>query len=142
MTFRNPYLFIIFSVVCILGMIFQLRQHYKKVDDFDMPKQLSGKKEVIDLKHIDRDCDCPEWSPGGPGENGDSTQYIYIEGAYSNMEVPATYWALADSGYLLRLHGEFYNGKAIPYDYTQKKDQKPEKARVFYYTQFEVVKQE
>lgn len=143
MTFRNRYLFIIFSIICLVGLIYQWVDHNKSIDNYDLPKQLSGKPETIDLRHIDRNCDCADWVEAVHYNDSikiKEDDYLFIEPASAHMEVPASYWVLADSGYVLRLHGEFYKGKAIPYNYAQKTDHKPEKARVFYYTSSEVVK--
>jgi len=145
MTFRNRYLFIVFFVVCLVGLIKQWKDHYRQVDDYDAPKQLSGKTEVISLRHVERKCDCADWVEASHGRDSAGVtkdDYMYIEPASAGMDVPALYWALEDSGYVLRLTGQFYKGKSIPYNYTQKTNQKPEKARVFYYTASEVVKPE
>jgi hypothetical protein len=145
MSFRNRYLFIIFSIVCLVALLLQWRNHNKTADEYDRPKQLSGNTETIDLMHIDRNCDCADWVEARLGKNSGGLKkedYIFIEPASSGLEVPASYWALADSGYVLRLNGQFYKGEAIPEGYPQKTDQKPEKARVFYYTATEVVKPE
>jgi hypothetical protein len=145
MTFRNRFLFIAFIIVSILGLIQQWRIHNKTIEDYDAPKILSGKKEMIDLRHIQRKCDCADWIPADrykDSANLKEEDYLFIEPATKDLDVPASYWALADSGYVLRLHGEFYKGKAIPYNYIQKTDNKPVLASVFYYTSCEVVKPE
>jgi len=145
MTFRNRYLFILFCLVCLTGLIFQLKQHASAPDEYDEPKRLSGPNLVLDLRHVKRTCDCPDWmesSRFGDLAGRNPQDYLYLEPATSDMEVPASYWAQEDSGYVLRVHGQYYQGTAIPYDYQQKTDQKPERARVFHYTSFEVVKPE
>ena len=145
MTFRNRFLFVAFTIVCLIGLIKQWRDHNKTIDDYDAPKILSGIKETIRLRHIQRDCDCADWLLAGLLK--DSTKikeedYLFIEPATPDLGVPASYWALADSGYILRLEGEFYKGKAVPYNYVQKTNYKPALAKVFYYTSCEVVKPE
>ena len=145
MTFRNRYLFIVFALVSIFAMIHQWRNHYREVDNYDTPRSLSGLTRTILLRHTERSCDCPDWklvSRPGDSSGMKSGEFVYIEAGYAGMDVTPAYWALADSGYVLKLTGQFYKGEAIPYDYTQKTDQKPEKARVFYYTATEVVKPE
>ena len=145
MTFRSRFLFIVFSIVCLIGLIQQWRTHNKTIDDYDLPKILSGKKEMINLRHIQRNCDCADWIPADRFKDSADIKeddYLFIEPATADLDVPATYWALADSGYVLRLHGEFYKGKAIPYNYVQKTNSKPALAKVFYYTSCEVVKPE
>ena len=145
MTFRNRFLFIAFAIVCMAGLVQQWIAHNKTIDGYDAPKILSGKKEIISLRHIQRNCDCAEWIPANllkDSANIKEEDYLFIEPATNDIDVPVTFWALADSGYVLRLHGEFYKGKAIPYNYKQKSDQKPALAKVFYYTSCEVVKPE
>jgi len=144
-TFRNRFLFIIFIVVSIVGLVQQWRIHNKTIDDYDTPKILSGIKQTILLRHIDRTCDCADWIPAELLK--DSTKikaddYVFIEPATNDLDVPVTYWAQADSGYVLKLNGEFYKGKAIPYNYEMKTGVKPASARVFYFTSCEVVKPE
>jgi|GEM_PF-1849352 len=143
MTFRNRFLFIAFSIVCLIGLVHQWITHNKTIDDYDAPKILSGKKEMISLRHIQRSCECADWIPANlykDSVNLREEDYLFIEAATEDLDVPASYWALADSGYVLRLHGEFYKGKAIPYNYIQRTDHKPALAKVFYYTSREVVK--
>jgi len=144
-TFRNRFLFIIFIVVSIVGLVQQWRIHNKTIDDYDTPKILSGIKQTILLRHIDRKCDCADWIPAELLK--DSTKikeddYVFIEPATNDLDVPVTYWAQADSGYVLKLNGEFYKDKAIPYNFEMKTGVKPASARVFYFTSCEVVKPE
>jgi len=145
MTFRNRFLFLIVGIVFILGMVREWRNHYRTADEYDAPRRLSGKTQTIDIRHRETGCDCPDWEltsqhADTPARFG--KEFLYIEPGHAGMDVPAAYWALADSGYVLQLTGQFYKGEAIPYDYTQKTDQKPQKARVFYYTASAVVKPE
>lgn len=69
-------------------------------------------------------------------------EFYFIQPLSADMGVPASYWALADSGYVLRLRGSFSDEKDLPANYQNITDPKPEKARIFYYNSFEVVKPE
>src|ERR1700704_5247099 len=94
MTFRNRFLFIAFTIVCILGLIHQWRTHNKTIDDYDSPKILSGKKEIINLRHIQRNCDCADWIPADrikDSANIKEGDYLFIEPATNDLNVPATY---------------------------------------------------
>ena len=132
-------------VLSMVGLIAQWVQHHREVDAYDMPKELSGHPESINLRHVQRDCACANWlilSFSGDSASGDPDKYIYVEPAYAGMDIPPSYWALADSGYVLHLSGQFYTGKAVPNNYVQRTTQKPERARVFYYNASAVVKPE
>lgn len=145
MTFRNRFLFIAFIIVSIVGLIQQWRNHNKTVDEYDTPKILSGVQETLLLQHIKRNCECADWIKFGSYPDSariNEEDFLFIEPATADLDVPASYWVLADSGYALRVQGEFYKGKAIPNNYISKADSKPAFARVFYYTSCEVVKPE
>ncbi|MBS1597147.1 MAG: hypothetical protein JST75_02905 [Bacteroidetes bacterium] len=145
MTFRNRYLFIAVTIVCIIGLIQQWRIHNKSGSDYDAPKILSGVKETLLLRHVKRNCDCADWI--SVTLSNDSTKikeddYIFVEPASTSAQIPAYFLAIADHGYSVRLEGEFYKEKTIPDDYIPKTNEKPVSARVFYYTSYEVIKPE
>jgi hypothetical protein len=144
MTFRNKYLFILFVIVCLAGVVKQWIEHNKTIDNYDLPKELSGQKETIDVRRVERNCDCAEWIRVFSKKDSvamDKQEYFYIESTDGN-DPPPTYTALADSGYILRLEGSFYLGKGVPAHYIQQPDQKPERARIFNYTSSQIVKPE
>ena len=90
-----------------------------------------------------RSCACPEWIDATRFKDSAQTPgdaYIYLEAARSAPEIPSSYWALQDSGYLVRLRGEFYQGKTIPRDYAAKTAQSPLPALVFQYTSSQLIK--
>ena len=144
MIFRNKYLFILFSLVCLAGLVKQWIEHNKSVDNYDLPKELTEQKEIVDVRRVKRNCECAEWIRVSPKKDSGmipEKDYFYIESADGNDPPPA-YTALADSGYVLRLKGSFYKGEGIPANYVQQSEPKPERARVFYYTSSQVVKPE
>ena len=144
MILRNKYLFIVFTVVCLAGLVKQWIEHNKSVDNYDFPKERPGQKETIEVRRVNRNCDCAQWVRVFPKKDSvvvTSQDYFYIESADGNGPPPA-YVALADSGYVLKLEGSFYKGEGIPSNYVQTTDHKPERARVFNYTSSQVVKPE
>jgi hypothetical protein len=145
MTFRNRYLFILVSAICIVGLIFQWIQHERPTDIPQGSRQLSGAKQVIDLRHVQRDCLCPDWIRAAHYDERSTISpdsFLYLEPASSGVQIPDSFLAKTESGWVLRLEGAFYQGNTLPNNYVQKTEQKPEKARVFYYESSAVVKPE
>jgi hypothetical protein len=144
MAFRSRTLFLVVSTLCILALIFQwIKAEWPTQGTADPRPPLSGKIEVIDLRHVRRSCACPEWIDATRFKDSAQTPgdaYIYLEAARSAPEIPSSYWALQDSGYLVRLRGEFYQGKTIPRDYAAKTAQSPLPALVFQYTSSQLIK--
>jgi hypothetical protein len=143
MTFRNRWLFIAFMLVSIVGLLFQWREHNKMISASGFRNQLSTKIDTLNLVHVQRHCDCPEWIEKsrfkGPGGAMDE-DYIYLEAANQNLELGATYPAYTEAGYVLRLQGSFYETKGIPDDVIRHPDQKPESARIFRYISSDLIK--
>ena len=145
MSFRNRYLFITFIILSLAGLIFQWKEHSHSVEGYDLPKQFSREKEVIDIIHIQRNCDCADWVKAAKMKDPDGIKeedYFFIEPASRDQALSKACWALVGSGYVLRLQGAFYKGKAVPYNYIQKTEHKPDKTSVFHYTAADVVKPE
>ena len=143
MTFRNRWLFVAFILVSIVGLLYQWREHNRMVSAYDLQKQLSIKIDTLNVVHVQRHCDCPEWieisrfkTPGGAKDE----DYIYLEAANKNLELGATYPAYTEAGYVLRLQGSFYETKGIPADMIRHTDQQPETARIFRYISSDLIK--
>jgi hypothetical protein len=146
MTFRSRTLFVIVTILCIIGLLFQWIQHAQLTPGMGADSRaLSGKIEVLDMRHVRRSCACPQWIPAtlfNDSAQLSSDAYVYLEPASPSAAIPPRYWALEDSGYRLRLRGEFYQGKTIPRDYAQKTAEPPQPAKVFYFTSSQLIKPE
>jgi len=108
----------------------------------DRKGELEGKVSTLELTYIAWACDCANWATKEDlkkySDNiGDTLadQSIFVEPANQSLELPDT---LGWSNDIIKFTGQFYNKKGFPKDYQSNED--PEKARVFRYTQYEVVK--
>jgi len=104
--------------------------------------KLEEKEETIELTYIAWACACANWAPieeieKHPGISGDSLAdlCIYIEHADKSPALPDTICA---SGDIIKLTGKFYKEKGLPKDV--RLIENPDKARVFRYTNYEIVK--
>lgn len=114
---------------------------------YDFPRKLSGKTEVIEVYHAMWACDCADFietkyfaeNPKYEGMDGD---YFFIEAARPNLVISEDYYREGRFKYKLRLTGQFYEDKGISRTYERKilESYKPEKARVFRYEKFELVR--
>jgi len=91
-------------------------------------------------------CDCAEWArPEDVGRYRDNPNdtlaklSIFIEAAELSLKIPAEY-KLGCCGNRIRFKGRFYKDKGIARDYEQKTPEKPELARVFRYSSYQIVK--
>ena len=108
----------------------------------NQPKQLSGKIETLDVMYINWACDCADFIEQGryiDNEPNDEDLF-FIEPAHDSLKIPDEYFSTGHFDYYLRLSGQFYVDKGIPDSYEQKTPEKPEKARVFRYDSYELIK--
>jgi hypothetical protein len=138
MKFRSRALFIAFTVVCVVALIYQWI-HISRVQRNAGPGALSGEKMRVDLRYVKRDCSCASWKIVEPAK---MEGYVYIEPAGENLRISPTQVAKTDSGWLLRLNGQFYLEEGLPDVAQENRDPSAEKARVFQYTSAEVIKPE
>ncbi|CAL2101541.1 conserved membrane protein of unknown function [Tenacibaculum sp. 190130A14a] len=103
---------------------------------------LSEKVETIELTYIAWACDCANWATKEDlkkySENiGDSLAYqsIFIEPSDESIKLPDT---LGYSNDIIKFTGQFYQNRGFPKDYQSFEN--PDKARIFRYTDYEVVK--
>ena len=103
---------------------------------------LSDKVETIELTYIACACDWANWATKEDLEKyseniGDTLAYqsIFIEPANQSLELPDT---LSYSNDIIRFTGRFNKNKGFPKDYQSFEN--PYEARVFRYTDYEVVK--
>lgn len=104
--------------------------------------QLEEKEQTIELSYIAWDCDCANWATVEDIRKyhdnfGDTLAELsmYIEAINESMALPDT---LGYSGDLIKFTGHFYKEKGFPKGYHSFED--PEKARVFRYSTFQVIK--
>ncbi|PWT77140.1 MAG: hypothetical protein C5B59_04875 [Bacteroidetes bacterium] len=145
MTFRSRTLFIIFCIVSIIGLIHQWVTHGSNSNRNNASKKVAQTAETIDFQRVQRNCVCADWVKANElknPKNGSSSEFFFIQPSSPDLAIPASRLSMADSGYIFRLQGYFSNEKDLPANYQNFKDPKPEKARIFYYNSFEVVKQE
>ena len=145
MSFRNRYLFIAFALVSIIALSKQLIDHYRNGNSGAYSNSLSGIRQTLSLKYVNWSFPNANWYV--VKEKPDTAKVlpgdcIFIEPATADLDVPARFWALADSGYLFRVKGEFYAEPGIPEGLTDSKTAKPPEARIFHYTDYDIVKPE
>jgi hypothetical protein len=97
---------------------------------------------TLDLSYIAWGCECANWATEADinklNHDGDklANKSIFIEPADSSLELPDT---LGYSGDLIRFTGQFYKNKGYPKQYV-KTEQKVEKAKIFRYTKYEILR--
>jgi hypothetical protein len=104
--------------------------------------QLKSEIETLELTYIAWACDCANWasaeSMAKHPHNADDSLAImslFIEPADSSLVLPDT---LGYSGDKIRFTGSFYEYRGFPENY--RSIENPDKARVFRYTHYQVLK--
>ncbi len=125
----------LFNLTYILGLIWL-------TSCSDQPTKLSGKTETIEVSYINWACDCPDFIDRRHYK--DDLEYeakeedcIFIEPSSNDKKIPQDYYDNGHFEYYLKLSGQFYVDKGVPDSYDQKTPERPEKARVFKYDNFE-----
>lgn len=117
-----------------------------RITSSDFPNELSEEIDTMEITYIAWACACANWLPEKYFDlNNDKLSEtpedycIFIEAEKEEMKIPDEYHL---GGYQnrIRLIGKFYKDKGISRDYEQPTSQKPEKARVFRYSEIEVIK--
>ena len=103
---------------------------------------LEEQQETLELQYIAWACDCANWATKEDLEkyadnvdNQLANRCIFIEPAHELLTLPNT---LGYSSDIIKFTGQFYKNIGFPKNY--KSSQYPDKARVFRYTEYEVVK--
>jgi hypothetical protein len=109
------------------------------------PANLSDKTEVIEVFYVNWACDCPDFAEANSNtQNPDyeirEEDCFYIEAAHPDSAVPQAFYDSLHFDYRLKLRGSFYKDVGVPADYEAKTPERPEKGRVFRYTEYELVK--
>src|SRR5688572_5659151 len=136
---KRIFIIIVFALVVIF-----LRYIYLDIKTWKYPTELSDKIDTVEVKYISWACACANWLPTEylKDPNYSKTDYsndcIFIEAEKSTEKVPESY--IIESGKKIRLIGTFYNDEGISRDYESPTDQRPDRAKVFKYRSFEIVK--
>lgn len=128
------------SLVVLVGCVVLYNSTNLRLLPIDHAHDLSPQKEIIEVSYINWACDCAEWKVSGEEIPEDSLEHysIFIEGSESNNRYELT--DLADNCWpvKMKLTGRYYLDKGISRDYDVMHE-KPDKARVFRYDQFEIL---
>ena len=108
----------------------------------DRPWNLSGKEETIEVSYIRWACDCPNWIETkyykkNPEYEAKAEDCIFIEAANPDSAIPEDF---DEHKYRLKLKGQFYIDQGISKDYSLKTPEKPQRAKVFRYESYELLK--
>lgn len=104
-------------------------------------KELEANTQNIELEYIAWACDCANWvtpidiKKFSDKEDSLVQRSVFIEPADTALNLPDS---LGYNGDRIKFTGQFYINKGYPEDY--KSEQKPEKAKVFRYTAYKVIK--
>jgi len=111
--------------------------------------KLEEQEHILELRYIAWACDCANWTKlddikifhdtleKGDNIDGDflSNLCVFVEPAEKSLVLPDN---LEYSGNIIKFTGRFYKRKGFPKGY--KSFQNPDKAKVFRYTKYEVIK--
>ncbi|OQP60705.1 hypothetical protein A3860_32415 [Niastella vici] len=103
---------------------------------------LEEKEQTLELSYIAWACDCANWATSEDIQKYNDTeedalaeQSIFIEPADKSLILPDT---LGYSMDIIKFTGHFYKKKGFPKEYSSQ--EKPDKARVFRYTKYQVIR--
>jgi hypothetical protein len=90
-------------------------------------------------------CDCADFIDikyynDNPGYEAKGEDCIFIEPSNHDNRIPQDFYDKGHFEYYLKLTGQFYEDKGVPDSYESKTPEKPEKAKVFRYDNFELVR--
>lgn len=129
------------GTIVIIVSIFAISRNLMSRSDepsvFDLPKTLEAEKINITAFYYGNTSGAEIFSVV---KNGGEDDRLYLEPANKNLMVPPSFKQLKDSGYVLKLYGAYYKGKAIPERFFNIRP-KPEKYPVFRYENLEMVKE-
>lgn len=128
------------AVVFIVIALFAISRNFMSINNepsvFDLPKTLEVEKLTITAFYYGNTNGAEIFSVV---KNGGEDDRLYLQPANKYLSVPANFKQLKDSGYVLKLYGSYYKGKAIPEIFLNIQP-KPEKYPVFHYERLEMVK--
>ncbi|MBP6302808.1 MAG: hypothetical protein KA501_05440 [Bacteroidia bacterium] len=106
-----------------------------------IPDKLEEKEETLELSYIAWACDCANWAKLDDikkyNDAGDTLAdlSVFIEPADKSYELPDT---IGYNGDVIKLTGHFYTKKGFPKGYQS--FEQPDRARVFQYTSYKIIK--
>lgn len=111
----------------------------------DQPTKLSGVTKMIEVSYVNWACDCADFIEtkfykDNPDYEAKEEDFIFIEPSNKDNKIPDDYYNKGHFEFHLKLSGQFYNDKGVPNSYDRKTPEKPEKAKIFRYDRFELVK--
>lgn len=109
---------------------------------FDYPNNIEKEIDTIEVTYIAWACACPNWVGADYiPENNLENLCFFIEAEKESNKLPEKYHTsfLNEKRMRIKLIGSFYKDKGISRDYIKSTSEKPEHARVFRYTKFEVL---
>lgn len=117
-----------------------------QISESDYPKELNSKIDTIEVKYIAWACACANWLPdkyfdidNDKLSENPGNYCMFLESEKENFKIPDEY-CHNNNNNRIRLIGSFYKEKGISKDYVQPTSQKPSKARVFKYSEVEIIK--
>jgi hypothetical protein len=109
---------------------------------YNIPNKLADNEQTIEVSYIAWACDCANWAMLDDiekySDNPNDTLAdlsIFIEPTNESLELPDT---IGINGDIIKLTGRFYSKKDFPKGYHS--IEHPEKARVFRYTKYRVLR--
>ena len=104
-------------------------------------KNLEDKIQTLELQYIAWACECANWATLSDINKYQDTGILsdhsfFIEPADTSLNLPDTLGYSAD---IVRFTGQFYQEKGYPKNY-EKSEQQVQKARVFRYTKYKVIR--
>jgi hypothetical protein len=141
--------YILIGTATLLGLFIATATflYFKNVPTFlDEPKNLSGQIQTIEVYYVAWACDCPDWvetkyEKANRNYEIDEKDCIYITPTSEKVKIPDSFY-FDHFGKRVQLVGQFYTDKGIPTSYEMKTDEKPDKAKVFRYDKFKIIKSE
>jgi hypothetical protein len=112
---------------------------------YNRPWVLSGKTEVIEVSQVMWACDCADFIETkhfgkNPEYEPQEEDFIFIEAARPELKIPLRYYGKLRHAYKLRLTGQFYKDKGVSRTYEGNTSETPDRARVFRYDKFKIIK--
>ena len=105
---------------------------------YAIPRQLNDEPHKIKVTYIAYGCECANWKimeDNGTKCKDNDCDDIFLESINEKIFIPDT---IGYNGDIIELTGKFYSHKGFPKDYHS--EQQPEKARVFQFTGYKVIK--
>jgi hypothetical protein len=122
-----------FSTIVLILLSASCSSHQSKLED---------KEQTIELHYIAWACDCANWATTSDiakyhDNIGDTLARlcICVEPADSSLQLPDD---IGQIGVKVKFTGRFYKEKGFPANYTS--NEYPDKARVFRYTRYRIIK--